>query len=130
VTVITQVDDATEVRGSLGEFLKLPPAVETTDHALLAPSAEWYRVALQRVTQVALDVIDARAVLPLTEDEAFKRPSDTAVLLIPCLSAASDSYRRACPSYESTETFWLDFFRRPPARKLVPAGRWLWNLAG
>ncbi len=67
VTVITQVDDATDVQDDLAEFLKSPPTVETTHDVLLAAGAEWYRAALQEVTHVGLDVIEAQATIPLSD---------------------------------------------------------------
>lgn len=130
LTVITLVDDATDVRDDLDELLMSPPILETSDDALLAPSAEWYRAALQQVTHVGLDVLEARGMIPLTEYEAFASPSDAAMLLIPFLNEVSDAYRRACSTYESTERFWLTFFRRGPDADLPAPGHWLWNLAG
>lgn len=130
LTVITQVDDATAVQDDLAEFLKSPPTLETTHDALLASDAEWYRAALQEVTHVGLDVIEARGMIPLSEYEAFERPSEAALPLLTFLNEVSQTYRRSCATYESTEMFWLDFFRRGPAPELSRAGRWLWNLAG
>jgi len=130
VTAITSVDDATDVQDELGELLGSPPTLETTHDALLVPSAEWYRAALQAVTHVGLDVLGARGVIPVSEYEAFESPSDAAPRLMPLLNEASDTYRRACSTYESTESFWLDFFRRGPAPGLPRSGRVLWNLAG
>jgi len=130
VTVITQVDDATDVQDDLAGLLEWPATVETTDDVLLSERAEWYRGALQEVTHVGLDVIEAGATIPLSEYEAFESPSEAALLLIPFLNEVSNSYRRACSTYESTEMFWLAFFRRGPAPELSRPGRWLWNLAG
>jgi hypothetical protein len=87
-------------------------------------------MALQKVTHVGLDVIDACGRIPLTEYEAFESPSEAAARLIVFLSEASRTYRSTCTSYESTESFWLAFFRRGPAPELCRPGCWLWNLAG
>jgi len=130
VTVVTQIDDATEIQDDLAELLNAPPALETTYDALLAPGSEWYREALQVVTHVGLDVIEARGTIPLSEYAAFESPSEAASVLIPFLNEVSGTYRRTCPTYRATEMFWLDFFRRAPAPELSRAGHWLWNLAG
>jgi hypothetical protein len=73
-------------------------------------------------------VIDACGRIPLTEYEAFESPSEAAARLIVFLSEASRTYRSTCTSYESTESFWLAFFRRGPAPELCRPGCWLWNL--
>lgn len=130
LTVITRVDDATDIQDDLAESLKSPPTVETTHDALLAPGAEWYRAALQKVTRVSLDVLEAQATIPVSEYPAFESPSEAALLLIPFLNEVSRTYRRSCSTYESTEAFWLAFFRQGPAPELSRPGRWLWNLAG
>lgn len=130
VTVVTTVDDATAVEDDLTERLMSPPAVESARDALLDPDVEWYRAALQDVTHVGLDVIDARSPIPLTEYGAFLSPSQAAPILVPFLNEVSDTYRRACSTYEATESFWLAFFRRGPAADLDPSGHRLWNLAG
>ena len=129
LTVVTTVDDATDVQDELTELLRTAPAVETSRDALLTPDADWYRLALQAVTHVGLDVLDARGVIPLTEQEAFARPSATGPILWRFLNRVSPSYRHACASYESMERFWLDFFRAGPAPGLSPPGHCLWNLA-
>ena len=72
LTVVTHVDDATDVRDELAELLQWFPTVETTHDGLLAPGAESYRSALQDVTHLGLDVIEARAAVPLSEYEAFE----------------------------------------------------------
>lgn len=130
LTVITRVDDATAVQDEVAELLTSAPTVETADDVLLAPGAERYRAVLQDVTHVGLDVLEARSVIPLAEYEAFESPSDAAPLLLTFLNEVSRTYRGACSTYESTERFWLDFFRRGPAAELSPAGHSLWNLAG
>ena len=130
LTVITQVDDATEVQDELAELLQSLPTVETTHDALLAPGVERYRSALQDVTHVGLDVIEARASIPLSEYEALETPSESTILLVPFLNAVSMTYRRICSTYDSTEAFWLAFFQRGPASALTPPGRCIWNLAG
>jgi hypothetical protein len=130
LTVVTHVDDATDVQDELSELLGSSPVVETAQDALLAPGAEWYRAALQEVTHVGLDVLEARRAIPLSEYEAFEAPSEAALRLVPFLNEASDTYRRASSTYESTERFWLAFFRRAPTPDLPRTGRSLWNLAG
>lgn len=130
VTVITPVDDATQVQEDLSELLRSPPAVETGDDPLLAQGLEWYRAALQEITHVGLDALDAGRSIPLSEYEAFAVPSDAAPRLIPYLNEVSDTYRRTSATYEATERFWLAFFRRAPSPELSPAGHWLWNLGG
>jgi hypothetical protein len=82
------------------------------------------------VTHVGLDALDAGDSIPLSEYEAFETPSQAAPRLIPFLNHVSDSYRRASSTYESTERFWLAFFRRGPLPELHPAGHCLWNLGG
>jgi hypothetical protein len=79
---------------------------------------------------VGLDALEARGAVPLTEYEAFASPSDAATVLMPFLNRVSNTYRRTCSTYESTERFWLHFFRRGPAPDLSRPGHWLWNLAG
>lgn len=130
VTVVTQVDDATEVRDDLHELFGSHPAVETSRDALLATDGQWYREALQAITHVGLDVLEAAGTIPLSEYEAFETPSDAALLLVPFLNRVSNTYRRTGSTYESTERFWLAFFRRGPTPELSPAGHGLWNLAG
>lgn len=130
VTVVTPVDDATQVQEDLTELLRSSPAVETGHDPLLARGLEWYRDALQEVTHVGLDALEARGRIPLSEYEAFEDPSEAAPRLIPFLNEVSDTYRRTSSTYESTERFWLTFFRRGPAPELSPAGHWLWNLGG
>lgn len=130
LTVVTTFDDAADVQDDLGDLLMSPPTLETGADVLLSPGADWYRAALQSVTHVALDVLDAGGRLPMMEYDAFASPADTAGRLIPFLNDTSETYRRACATYESTERFWLAFFRRPPAPELWPSGHWLWNLAG
>lgn len=130
VTVITNVDDVGQVRSELIDLLASEPTRETTDDVLLAPGAAWYRAALQRVTHVGLDVLEARATIPLAEYPAFERPSDAVLELADFLSEVSDTYRRSCPAYDLTEAFWRSFFRLGPAPELRRSGRTLWNLAG
>jgi hypothetical protein len=130
LTVVTLVDDATDVLGDLAERLMWPATVETTDDVLLARGAERYRASLQDVTHVGLDVLEAGAVIPLSEYEAFEDPSEAAPLLMPFLNEASPAYRRGCSNYEATERFWLAFFGRGPAPELASPGHWLWNLGG
>lgn len=130
VTVVTPLDDATTVQEELSELLGSPPTHETTRDAVLEPTAEWYRVALQEVTHVGLDVLDARGSIPLSEYEAFESPGNAAPVLTPFLNESSETYRRACHAYEPTERFWLAFFRRGPSSEMSPSGHWLWNLAG
>ena len=130
LTVVTRVDDATDVQIELGELLQSPTTVETARDPLLRPDAAWYRAALQGVSRVGLDVIEARGHIPLSEYEAFERPADAALLLTGYLNRVSGSYRRSCSTYEKTESFWLSFFRRGPTPDLSQPGRGLWNLAG
>jgi len=130
LTVVTRVDDTAEIQDDLADSLRSPPTVETTQDALLAPDAEWYREALQSITHVGLDVIAARGAIPLSEYEAFETPSDGALRLIPFLNEVSETYRKTSSTYESTEAFWMAFFRPGPAPELPPPGRRLWNLAG
>lgn len=130
VTVVTQVDDATEVQDELAGLLRSSPAVETGHDPLLVSDAEWYRAALQQITHVSLDVIEARGTIPMSEYHAFESPMEAAPRLLAFLNEVSPTYRRACPSYESTERFWLDFFRQGPAPERSRPGRLLWNLAG
>ena len=130
LTVVTHIDDATAVRDGLAEFLTASPTVETTNDVLLTAGAEPYRAALQQVTHVGLDVLEAGSRIPLAEYEAFECPSEAAPRLIGFLSEVSDTYRRTCTSSSATQRFWLDFFRRAPAPDLSAAGRSLWNLAG
>lgn len=130
VTVVTRIDDATDVQDSLSDLLRSPATLETTDDALLAPGAEAYRTVLQEVTHVGLDVLEARGMIPLEEEEAFARPSAAVSLLMAFLNEVSPTYRRACSTYESIESFWLAFFRSGPAPELSPPGHWLWNLGG
>lgn len=130
VTVVTPLDAATDVRDDLDERLMARPEVETTDDVLLADGAEGYRAALQEVTHVGLDVLEARGRIPVTEYAAFESPSEAAAVLIPFLSKVSPTYRRASSTYESTERFWLAFFGRGPGSELSRPGHWLWNLAG
>ena len=130
LTVITVLDDTTDVRDELTEFLRAPPSVETGHDPLLASAAEWYRRALQDVSRVALDVIEAGGRIPLAEYQAFESPADAALLLARYLDDVSASYRRACPTYEEMESFWLSFFKRGPTPQLPQPGRGLWNLAG
>lgn len=130
LTVVTPLDAATDVQDELGERLMSAPRVETTDDALLAPGTEAYRAALQDVTHVGLDVLESRTAIPLTEYAAFASPGEAADRLIPFLNAASPTYRRASSTYESTERFWLSFFRRAPDTELPRPGHSLWNLAG
>jgi len=130
VTVITEVDRSSEVRAELEEVLGLSPALETTQDALLVPCAGWYRAALQEVTHAGLDVIEAGAEMPLTEYAAFEDRSDSALRLLAFLNEVSGSYRSCCSTYDATERFWVDFFRRGPSPDLGQAGRGLWNLAG
>lgn len=130
VTVVTRIDDAADVQGELDELLAAAPTVETTHDAFLAPDAAWYRAALQTVTHVGLDVLGARATIPLAEYLAFERPSNSVMDLAVFLTEVSETYRRSCSSYELTEKFWLSFFRLGPAPELSRPGRQLWNLAG
>ena len=130
VTVVTSVDRAPDVADDLTELLGLAPSVETAHHVLLAPEADWYRTALQHVTHVSFEVLEAREAIPLSEWEAFADPSEAAPRLTPFLNEVSDTYRRTCSSYEPTERFWLDFFRRGPTPELARSGELLWNLAG
>lgn len=130
LTVVTRLDDVTDVRDELDELLMSRPAIESTDDRLLAPAAETYRAALQGITHVGLDVLEARGTIPLSEYGAFASPSESTPLLIPFLNEVSPTYRRACSSYESTERFWLTFFRRGPVPDFSAPGHWLWNLAG
>jgi hypothetical protein len=130
LTVITPVDDATEVQDDLADLLRSPPTLEVASHALLAPDSTWYCEALQTVTHIGLEVSDAAGAIPLSEYEAFESPSDTAFRLMSFLNEVSETHRRTCTTYEATEQFWLAFFRRAPAPELPRAGRGLWNLAG
>jgi len=130
VTVVTHVDDSPEVREELTELLSASAAIESRVDALLAAEAHYYRAALQSITHVGLDVLEAGAALPLTEGESIARPSEAAPLLASFLGGLSPTYRRACPTYDATERFWLTFFRRGPAPEMAPPGHWLWNLAG
>ena len=130
VTVVTQVDDVVDVQDQLSELLMAPPSMESTHDDLLVQGGDWYREALQVVTHVGLDVVDAKATLPLSEYEAFENPGEAALRLIPFLNDVSTTYHRACPTYDSTERFWTGFFRRAPAPGLSRSGRLLWNLAG
>lgn len=130
VTVVTRLDDAVDVQAELDALLATAPTVETTHDALLVPEADWYRAALQTVTHVGLDVLGARATIPLAEYLAFERPSDAVVDLAAFLAEVSETYRRSCSSYEHTEKFWLSFFRLGPSPELSRSGRRLWNLAG
>jgi hypothetical protein len=130
VTVVTPLDAAPDVRDDLEEHLMTPPRVETTDDVLLATGAEGYRAALQEVTHVGLDVLEARGRIPVAEYEAFDSPSEAAAVLVTFLSEVSPTYRRASSTYESTERFWLAFFGRGPDAGLARPGHWLWNLAG
>jgi len=129
LTVITTVDDATDVQDELTELLRTRAAIETSRDALLAPDAEWYRLALQAATHVGLDVLEARGVIPLTEHEAFARPSAAGPILWRFLNRVSPSYRHVCANYEAMERFWLDFFRAGPTPVLPPSGHCLWNLS-
>ena len=130
LTVVTRMDRAEDVAEDLAELLGSPPAVETTQDVLLSPGAEEYRGSLQEITHVGLDVLAAGGVIPLTEYESLLQPSTAAPRLIPFLNETSDTYRRACSTYESTERFWLSFFRWGPTPDLSHPGHWLWNLAG
>lgn len=130
LTVVTHIDDVTEIQDDLAELLASPPTVETTHDALLGPGVEGYREALQNVTHVAMDVLGARGVIPVTEYEAFESPGEAALFLNAFLNEVSETYRCTCSTYEATERFWLTFFRRGPAPELTPPGHWLWNLAG
>lgn len=130
LTVVTQFDDAPDVREELTDFLGLPPSLETADDVLLATSAGWYRRALNCVTRVGLDVLDTGDLIPLSEYETFADPGEAAPRLSDFLSEVSATYRRTCSSYELTEAFWLDFFRKAPAPGLERSGELLWNLAG
>lgn len=129
LTVVTSVDDAAYVREDLDELLMSSPSLETSDDRLLAHDAEWYRAALQGVTDVALDVIEGERAIPVTEYQAFEDPSGAVMTLAPFLAEASTSYCRMCSTYEATEEFWLAFFRRGPSADLAAAGRGLWDLA-
>jgi len=75
LTVITPLDDVTDVQEELNELLMSRPAVEATHDTLLTPVAETYRSALQSVTHVGLEVLDARSPIPLSERDAFATPS-------------------------------------------------------
>lgn len=130
LTVVTHVDDATEVQGELADLLQSVPTVETAQDALLTPGGESYRSALQCVTHVGLDLVDARAPIPLSEYEAFETPSESTLRLVPFLTEVSVSYRQCCSTYDATEAFWLAFFQQGPASELLAPGRGLWNLAG
>lgn len=130
LTVVTTFDDATDVQEDLGDLLMSAPTFETAEDVLLDPGSDWYRASLQEVTHIGLDVLDAGGDIPVSEYDAFASPSDTATRLIPFLNDVSETYRRACSTYESTERFWLAFFRRAPAPDLWPSGHGLWNLAG
>ncbi len=101
VTVTAPIDDVTNIRDELTELLTLPPTVETIQDPILANGAAWYRVVLQSVTHVALDVLEVDGRIPVDEYEAFESPSEGAPRLV-----------------------------RGPAPELAPAGRYLWNLAG
>lgn len=130
LTVVTPIENAPWVEEDMTELLMSRPSVETSHDALLDQGAAAYRAALQKVTHVGLDVLDDGGMIPLTEFEAVTRPSEAAPVLVPFLNATSGTYRSSCLTYDSTERFWLDFFRQGPAPKLSCPGRWLWNLAG
>jgi len=130
LTVVAQLDDATDVKEELTELLGTAPALETTQDVLLAPGADPYRATLHAVTQVGLDVLEAGGALPLSEYEAFESPSTAVPLLVPFLNEVSESYRRLCPTYEATERFWLSCFRHGPWPELTAPGHCLWNIAG
>ena len=130
VTVITRVDDVTDLREELAGLLRAEPTIETGNDPLLTPFASWYRLALHGVSQVSFDVVEAAGDIPLSEYQAFESPTEAAVLLVRYLNEVSDTYRRACCTYEKTESFWLSFFRSGPGPGYRQPGRSLWNLAG
>ncbi len=123
----------------------LPGRLEKTKtDAILGDDLVWYRVRLQHVSEIALEVPDDRqnaahrllqaALLGLPDPYLRQDQTRPDVyedrLKRPLARLAAKAFAKAIASQETGGSFWNDFLRWPHrnADSLSPPGHWLWNL--
>ncbi len=128
LTLTLSCDRVNDSRRIVGQELPKPSSVdEIPSDRILQADCDWYRRALQCLTDIALDVLSSWEAPPV-EEPSWGDPASEALIaeLHHWLTQHSTSYG----ALGDLQAFWGGFFRWGPSEELSPPGHWLWNIAG